>query len=72
MPTSEYRFPVRVREPFGHDQIVAITSDSRMEDLEKMVNQLNRRKAAAQMIKMVQRFLPRDARIGSAGLYTAQ
>ena len=28
MPDQNYRFPVRVREPFGHDQIVAITSDN--------------------------------------------
>jgi hypothetical protein len=71
IPSTEYRFPVKVREPFGADQIVAITSDQRMGELEQVLLQLNRRRAAAQMIKMVQRHAPKDARIGSAGLYTA-
>jgi hypothetical protein len=35
MPSPDYRFPVRVRESFGHDQIVAITSDQRMTELEQ-------------------------------------
>jgi hypothetical protein len=68
---ADFRFPVRVREPFGADQIVAITSDQRMTQLEQALLQLNRRRAAGQMIKMVQSLAPRDARIGSAGLYTA-
>ena len=71
IPSADYRFPVRVREPFGADQIVAITSAERMTELEQVLLQLNRRRAAAQMIKMVQRYAPRDARIGSAGLFTA-
>jgi hypothetical protein len=71
IPSADYRFPVRVREPFGADQIVAITSAERMNELEQVLLQLNRRRAAAQMIKMVQRYAPRDARIGSAGLFTA-
>ena len=64
-------FPVRVREPFGADQIVAITSETRMTQLEQALLQLNRRRAAGQMMKMVQRYAPPDARIGSAGLFTA-
>jgi len=71
MPTEDYRLPLRVREPFGHDQLVAITSDKRMNELEQVLLQLNKRRASAQMIKMLQRYAPRDARIGSAGLYTA-
>ena len=69
--SADFRFPVRVREPFGADQIVAITSEQRMSQLEQALQQLNRRRAAGQMIKMVQSLAPRDARIGSAGLYTA-
>lgn len=71
IPTAEFQFPVRVREPFGADQIVAITSDQRMTQLEQALLQLNRRRSAGQMMKMVQRFAPPDARIGSAGLFTA-
>jgi hypothetical protein len=71
IPTGDYRFPVRVREPFGADQIVAITAGQRMTQLEQALLQLNRRRAAGQMMKMVQRYAPADARIGSAGLFTA-
>ena len=71
LPSATFRFPVRVQEPFGADQIVAITSTQRMTELEQVLNQLNRRRAATQVIKMVQRYAPRDARIGSTGLFTA-
>jgi hypothetical protein len=71
IPSADYRFPVKVREPFGADQIVAITSGQRMPELEQVLGQLNRRRAATQMVKMLQRYAPRDARIGSAGLFTA-
>ena len=71
IPTAEYSFQVKVREPFGADQIVAITSDKRMSELEQVLPQLNRRRNALQMIKMMQRLAPSNARIGSAGLYSA-
>jgi hypothetical protein len=71
IPDTAYSFPVKVREPFGHDQIVAITSEKRMSELEQVLLKLDGLRAAAQMIKMVQRYVPKDARIGSAGLYTA-
>jgi hypothetical protein len=68
---AEYRMPVRVREPFGADQVVAITSGQRMEALEQALKQLNGRRSAVRMLQMVQQFAPADARIGSAGLFTA-
>jgi Caspase domain len=68
---TEYRMPVRVRAPFGADQVVAITSGQRMEALEQALKQLNGRRSAVRMLQMVQQFAPADARIGSAGLFTA-
>jgi hypothetical protein len=67
----DFRFPVRVREPFGGDQLVAITSQQPMPALEQALQQLSRRRAALEMIKMVQRYAPADVRIGSAGVFTA-
>lgn len=69
--TPSLRFPVRVRQPFGADQMVVITSPQRMKELEQVIAQLDHRRAAMQMIKMIQRYAPRDARIGSVGLFTA-
>jgi hypothetical protein len=71
LQSKDFRFPLRVREPFGADQIVAVTSTQRMNELEQVLLQLNRRRAATQMIKLVERYAPQDARIGSAGLFTA-
>ena len=70
LQSKDFRFPLRVREPFGADQIVAVTSSQRMNELEQVLQQLNGRRAAAQIIKKVERNAPQDARIGSAGLFT--
>ena len=37
VPSADFRFPLRVREPFGADQIVAITSTQRMTELEQVL-----------------------------------
>ena len=62
---------MRVREPFGSDQLVAVTSQQRMTALEQALQGLDRRRSAVQMINMIKRYAPGDARIGSAGLFTA-
>lgn len=69
--SADFRFPVRVREPFGADQVVAITSEQRLASLEEALLRLNRRRTPSQMIKALQRYAPPDARIGSVGLFTA-
>jgi Caspase domain len=71
LDNPDFRFLVRVREPFGADQIIAVTSEDAMPQLKEALLQLNRRRTPGQMIKMMQRYAPRDARIGSVGLFTA-
>ena len=71
LPTADYSFPVRVRKPFGSDQLIAVTSQQRMTALEQAVQGLDKRRSAVQMINMIKRYAPGDARIGSAGLFTA-
>jgi hypothetical protein len=68
--SANLRLPLRVREPFGADQVVAITSGQRMVELEKVLLQVNRRRASAQVIKSLERYMPADARIGSIGFFT--
>ena len=72
LKNATYRFPVQVREPFGSDQVVVITSDQRMSALEEVVRKLDRRRTAMQIVRMVERYGPADARVGSIGLFTAQ
>jgi hypothetical protein len=68
---AEFSLKVRVREPFGADQIIAVTSEQRMTALEDALTQLNGRRAATQAIAMMQKFAPGDARIGATSLFTA-
>jgi hypothetical protein len=67
---AAFRFPVRVRAPFGSDQLIAVTSRQRMPALEQALQQLNRTRSAMQMVRMLQKYAPDDARIGSAGVFT--
>jgi Caspase domain len=67
----EYHFPVRVGEPFGADQVVAVSSGERLGDLEEALRKLSQRRAAVEVLKLVERHAPLDARIGAASLYTA-
>jgi hypothetical protein len=67
---ANLKLPLRVREPFGADQIVAITSKQRLVDLERVLFQVNRRRASGQVIKSLERYMPPDARIGSIGFFT--
>jgi len=68
---AEFSLTVRVREPFGADQIIAVTSEQRMNALEEALTQLNGRRAAGQAIAVMQKFAPGDARIGATSLFTA-
>jgi hypothetical protein len=69
--SASLRLPLRVGEPFGAEQIVAVTSQQRMSDLETVLVQLNRRRAPGQLIKSLERYLPADARIASIGFFSA-
>jgi len=69
--TADYVFPVRVQKPFGSDQLVAVTSPDPIPALEQALQKLDKRKASVELVSMLKRYLPADARIGSAGLFTA-
>jgi hypothetical protein len=68
---AKYSFLVRVRDPFGSDQLVAVTSGQPMSALEQALQGFDKRRSALQMVNMLKRYAPTDARIGSAGLFTA-
>jgi hypothetical protein len=69
--TPEYKFPVRVGEPYGADQVVAITSAQRLGDLEQALKKMTQRRTAVEVYKLVERYAPPDARVGATSLYTA-
>lgn len=69
--TPDYKFQVRAGEPFGADQVVAISSQQRLGDLEEALRKMSQRRTAVEVFKLVERYAPADARIGAASLYTA-
>ncbi len=71
LDTDDYRVPFRVREPYGADEVVAITAPQRMEKLEQALHQIDGIRAAGQVVDVIQRFAPADAKIGLVGLFTA-
>jgi hypothetical protein len=68
---SSFQISLRVRRPFGADQIVAVTSTERLPELEQALSDLNRRRAPSQVIRNVLRYMPANTRIGSIGIFTA-
>jgi hypothetical protein len=68
---SDYKFPLRVGEPFGADQVVAITSAQRLGDLEQALKKMSQRRTAVEVYRLVERYAPAEARIGATSLYTA-
>jgi hypothetical protein len=71
LTTADYKFSVVVGEPFGADQVVAITSSQPMTNLEQVLKAINQQFAAVEVFRSVERYAPADARIGAASLYTA-
>jgi hypothetical protein len=70
--TAQLVVPVRVREPFGADEIVAITSDQPMPALQEALKQVDQRRAAMQIVDAIVRLGPANARIGATGIFTSR
>ena len=71
LDAATYRVPFLVSDPFGADEVVAVTSGRRMTSLEQALQQLDHRRSAGQLVDVISRFGPPDARIGIVGLFTA-
>jgi hypothetical protein len=71
LTTPDFKFSVVVREPFGADQVVAVTSSQRLSDLEQVLKVWNQQKTAVEIYRLVERYAPPDARIGATSLYTS-
>jgi hypothetical protein len=69
--TPDFKFSVVVREPFGVDQVVAVTSAQRLSDLEQVLKVWNQQKTPVEVYRLVERYAPPDARIGATSIYTS-
>jgi hypothetical protein len=68
--TPDYRFQVRVGEPFGADQVVAISSAQQLGNLEEELRKMSQRRTAVEVFRLVERYGPADAWVGATGIYT--
>jgi hypothetical protein len=71
LATPDFKFSVVVREPYGADQVVAVTSAQRLSDLEQVLKVWNQQKTPVEVYRLVERYAPPDARIGATSLYTS-
>ena len=72
MSTSQYSLPIKVRGPFGADQIVAVTAPQRMVELEQALGKMNARRTAGQLARLLAQNGDAGMRVGSVGVFTAQ
>lgn len=68
--SGDLRIPFVVRDPYGADQVVAITSTAPMDGLVTALRALDKRRSAGEVADVIRRFGPPDARIGLVGLFT--
>ncbi len=71
MESGLLRLPIEVREPFGSDQVVAITASQRQPALEQALVRANDRRASAQLVNRLARASESGLKIGSVGVVTA-
>lgn len=70
---DDFRLPLSVSEPFGADQVVAVTAPQRLVDVEKAIRELERpslNKAPGRVLDILAK-LPPGAAVGTIGLFTA-
>lgn len=65
-----FQMEFAVREPFGADQIVAVSAPQRIADLDQALRRLDGRRSSAQAFKALSRGLAPGARVGSVALVT--
>ena len=70
-PRPAYRIEIYAHEPYGADQIVAITAPHPMNALEQALRQLDKRKASRQLLKVLEANADDAVRLGTIGVFTA-
>jgi hypothetical protein len=69
-----FDLPLRVEEPFGSDHVIAIVSDTRLEQAEAAISALDDQKAAGKFVDILRlvQLSDRSVRFGMAASFTAQ
>jgi hypothetical protein len=69
--TSSFEYPVRVGRPFGSDQVVAVTSPTRITGLEQAIRALDKLRKPVELVRLIKKFAAPNVRVGSTGIFTA-
>ena len=69
--TSEHRITLQVREPFGADQIVSVSTAQSPDVLWQAIRQLDRQRNPLKASELIEQYDGADVRVGLIGLFTA-
>jgi hypothetical protein len=67
---ASFQMEFAVREPFGADQLVAVSAPQRLNDFDSALRRLDGRRSSAQLFKALLRDMTPGARVGSVALVT--
>lgn len=72
--SSSFELPLKVGEPYGSDNVVAVVSDERLLQLESELGKLDGQKVAGVLPSIIAQYLipDRNSRLGLAALFTVQ
>jgi hypothetical protein len=71
MTEDSYSITLKVDEPFGADQLIAVTSSQRMPDLIRALKRVDNRRDPTQVVDAIVNFGPADFAIGSVQTLSA-
>jgi hypothetical protein len=71
MTEDAYSITLKVDEPLGADQLIAITSSHRMPDLIRALKRIDNRRDPTQVVDAIMNLSPADFAIGSAQTLSA-
>ncbi len=67
---NSFRVPFRVRDPYGADEVVAISSSQPQPALISALRDMDGRKDAGKLAEAIAKYAPPDKRVGLVGLFT--
>ena len=70
VPNSPFRLAMQMREPFGSDAIIAVSSTQALDVFEQSLKQISHYRSAGEALKLIKALVPDDARLGLLTLTT--
>ena len=68
--SADLTLPVDVSDPFGVDQVVAVTSTQTLDDFARAVRRFDRRRASGEVLGLLETLPPGSIKVGTVGITT--